>query len=64
MWTALFTFAVTAAIADTAAALPSSFPSDAADPLIYATAVELGAPLVTKDRRLRAHRDRRALTVW
>lgn len=49
------TVAVTPAIAETAVNLPASFPGDPADRLIYATAVERGLPLVTKDDRLRRH---------
>lgn len=52
------------AIADTAVALPTSFPDDPADRLIYATAIESGWQLITKDRRLRAHRHPRTLAVW
>jgi PIN domain nuclease of toxin-antitoxin system len=37
-----------------AAALGPEFPRDPIDRLLYATAVELDAPLVTRDRRLRA----------
>ena len=55
---------VSPAIAAAAVALPTSFPGDAADRLIYATAVEHGWPLVTKDRRLRKHRHPRPVTVW
>ena len=44
------TLPLTPAIADTAASLPSSFPGDTADRLIYATAIEHGLRLVTKDR--------------
>jgi PIN domain nuclease of toxin-antitoxin system len=58
------TLAVTPAIADTAVGLPASFPGDPADRLIYATAIERGWPLVTKDRRLRSHPHPRPLTVW
>jgi PIN domain nuclease of toxin-antitoxin system len=58
------TFGITPAIADTAVALPSSFPGDPADRLIYATAVERGCRLVTKDGRLRRHRHPRDITVW
>lgn len=56
--------AVTPPIASTAAELPSSFPGDSADRLIYATAIEHGWQLVTKDRRLRDHRHPRRFTVW
>lgn len=58
------TIGITPAIADTATALPSSFPGDSADRLIYATAVEHGWELVTKDRRLRQHRHPRRITIW
>lgn len=58
------TVGVTPAVAHTAVQLPSAFPGDPADRLIYATAVEHGWPLVTKDRRLREHRHPRTVTVW
>lgn len=58
------TIPLTPAVADVAVALPASFPGDPADRLIYATAVERGLPLVTKDRRIRAHRNSRVVTVW
>jgi PIN domain nuclease of toxin-antitoxin system len=60
----LRTVGVTPAVADTAVSLPSSFPGDPADRLIYATAIEHGWRLVTKDRRLRAHPHPRAIAVW
>jgi PIN domain nuclease of toxin-antitoxin system len=60
----LQTLGVTPAIATTAVALPSSFPGDPADRLVYATAVEHGCLLVTKDHRLRRHRHPRPLTIW
>ncbi len=49
------TLGVTPAVADTAVSLPASFPGDPADRLIYATAVEHGLPLVTKDSRMHDH---------
>lgn len=55
---------VTPAIAATAAGLPSTFPGDPADRLIYATAVERGWQLVTKDRALRDYEHPRKVTVW
>ncbi len=58
------TIPVTPAIAATAVSLPSTFPGDPADRLIYATAAEHGWSLVTKDERLRAHRHPRRVTVW
>lgn len=60
----LRTVPTTPAIAEAAAALPDSFPGDAADRLIYATAVEHGWRLVTKDARLRTHRQPRSVTIW
>ena len=62
--TALRTVGITPAIGATAAALPPSFPGDPADRLIFATAVEHGWDLVTKDRRLRDHPHPRRITVW
>ena len=58
------TVTLTPAIAATAVELPSTFPGDAADRLIYATAIERGWRLITKDRRLRSHRHPRPITVW
>ena len=58
------TIPVTPAIASTAVGLPSSFPGDPADRLIYATAIENGWQLVTKDQRLREHRHPRPVAVW
>ena len=58
------TVGVTPAIAETAVSLPSSFPGDPADRLIYATAIEHGWRLVTKDKRLRTHRNPRNVAVW
>ena len=52
------------AVARTAAELPASFPGDPADRLIYATAVEHGWPLVTKDRRLLDHPASGTVAVW
>ena len=58
------TIPVSPAIAATAVGLPSSFPGDPADRLIYATAIEHGWQLVTKDRRLLEHRHPRTIAVW
>lgn len=55
---------ITPAIAATAVGLPATFPGDPADRLIYATAIERGWRLVTKDRRLRSHRFPRKVTIW
>jgi PIN domain nuclease of toxin-antitoxin system len=58
------TVPVTPAIADTAVALPSSFPGDPADRLIYATAVEHDLPLVSKDGAIRRSAVPRSRVVW
>lgn len=58
------TLAITPAIADIAVGLPASFPGDPADRLIYATAVEHGIHLVTRDERLRAHPFPVEIAVW
>jgi PIN domain nuclease of toxin-antitoxin system len=58
------TLGLTPAVAATAVSLPASFPGDPADRLIYATAIEHGCRLVTKDRKLREHPHPSALTVW
>jgi len=60
----LRTIGVTPAIADTAVALPSSFPGDPADRMIYATAIENGLELVTKDQTIRDQDRPGSLTVW
>jgi len=60
----LRTISVTPAIADAAVALPDTFPGDPADRLIYATAIEHGLPLVSKDREIRDHDRPRSLVVW
>lgn len=58
------TIGITPSIADTAVNLPATFPGDPADRLIYATAIESGLALVTKDRAIRDHDKPRSLTVW
>jgi PIN domain nuclease of toxin-antitoxin system len=60
----LRTMAITPAIAGTAVGLPASFPGDPADRLIYATAIEHGLGLITKDQAIREHDHPRSLTVW
>jgi PIN domain nuclease of toxin-antitoxin system len=52
------------AIADTAVALPASFPGDPADRQIYASAIEHGVKLVTKDQAIAKHDGPRSLVVW
>jgi PIN domain nuclease of toxin-antitoxin system len=58
------TIPVTPAIAAAAVGLAASFPGDPADRLIYATAIENGWPLITKDKKMRAHRHPRRNTIW
>ena len=58
------TLGMTPAVADTAVGLPTSFPGDPADRLIYATAIEHGLHLVTKDQAIRDHDKPGSLTVW
>lgn len=58
------TIPITPAIAATAVRLPSSFPGDPADRLIYATAMENGWRLITKDRKLRTHRHPHPVSLW
>lgn len=55
---------ITPAIAAGAAELPETFPRDLADRLIYATAVEHGWQLVTKDRHMRDHDRAGAVAIW
>jgi len=58
------TFGITPAIADAAVSLPASFPGDPADRIIFATAIERGLRVVTKDRRIRRHRHAREVAIW
>lgn len=58
------TIGVSPAIADAAVALPDSFPGDPADRQIYATAIEQGVKLVTKDGAIAEHDRPRSLVVW
>jgi PIN domain nuclease of toxin-antitoxin system len=60
----LRTIGITPAIADTAIALPSPFPGDPADRLIYATAIEHGLDLVTKDGAMRDYDGPRSVAIW
>lgn len=53
---------LTPEVAVRAAALDPAFPGDPADRMIAATALERGAPLLTKDRRLRSYKEIR--TIW
>jgi PIN domain nuclease of toxin-antitoxin system len=60
----LRTIGITPAISGSAAALPDSFPRDPTDRLIYATAIEQGVKLVTKDKAIADHDQPRSLVVW
>jgi PIN domain nuclease of toxin-antitoxin system len=58
------TVGLSPAIAETAVALPDSFPGDPADRQIYATAIEHGVKLLTKDKGITEHDKPRSLVVW
>lgn len=58
------TIAMSPAIAHAAVSLPSKFPADPADRLIYATAVANDLRLVSKDRALREQPHPRPLVIW
>jgi PIN domain nuclease of toxin-antitoxin system len=58
------TISTSPAIAATAAALPRSFPNDPTDRIVYATALELGWQLVTKDERLLTHPNSLSIAIW
>lgn len=58
------TIPMSPAIAHAAVSLPSTFPADPADRLIYATAVENDLRLISKDRALREHPHPRSPVVW
>ena len=51
-------------VASRAAELPDSFPRDPADRIIFATAVEYGLPLVTRDRHMHEHAIGAPRLVW
>lgn len=58
------TIGITPAIADIAVGLPSSFPRDPTDRLIYATAIEHGVKLITRDEAIAENDRQRSLVVW
>jgi PIN domain nuclease of toxin-antitoxin system len=58
------TVGITPAIADTAVGLPSTFPRDPTDRIVYATAIEHGGKLVTRDEAIAEHDRPRSLVVW
>ncbi len=55
---------VTPSIAATAAGLQPPFPGDPADRIIYATAIEQGWQVVTKDRRMHDYPQPRTVAIW
>jgi len=59
----VLTLNVTPAVAATAVELPPAFPRDPADRLIFATAVEHGWKLVTKDQGIRGYPGARDIVV-
>lgn len=58
------TIQTTPAIAAAAAALPLTFPRDPTDRLIFATAIEHGFALVSKDSAIRDHGQPGATVIW
>lgn len=58
------TVGVSWTVAEAAAALPSTFPGDPADRIIYATAQVNGWKLVTRDGRMHEHDRGRSVVVW
>lgn len=60
----VLTIGLTPAIAMTAVELGDTFPGDPADRQIYATAIERGWRLITKDERLHQHPSPRPITLW
>lgn len=60
----VYTVGVTPAIAVAAASLGGAFSRDPADRLIYATAIEHGLMLVTKDERMASYKHSRRVVVW
>jgi PIN domain nuclease of toxin-antitoxin system len=55
---------LTPRIAAAAAVLDTTFPADPADRIIYATALENGWALITRDERMRSHRSDPVITIW
>jgi PIN domain nuclease of toxin-antitoxin system len=51
-------------VAARAAELPDSFPRDPVDRIIFATAVEYGLPLVTRDRHMHDHATGAPRLIW
>ena len=60
----VITLPLTPSIADTGVNLPNPFPNDPADRQIFATAVEHGIQLVSRDGKLRNFPYPREIIVW
>jgi PIN domain nuclease of toxin-antitoxin system len=58
------TVPISVEIAASAASLPGTFPGDPADRLIFATAVENGWRLISKDQALRDYRHPTPVVIW
>lgn len=58
------TVGLSPAIAATAADLPASFPRDPLDRLIFATAIEHGLALVSRDTAMHDHAPAPGLVIW
>jgi PIN domain nuclease of toxin-antitoxin system len=58
------TIPLSPAIAAAAVSLPEAFPQDPVDRVIYATAIEYGWPLVTRDESLRSFGARHGTVIW
>jgi PIN domain nuclease of toxin-antitoxin system len=58
------TIGLTPAIAGSAVALPETFSRDPADRIIFATAMEHGWPIVTKDASMHAHAHLTQGVIW
>ncbi len=60
----LGTIEVSPEIASCAVNLSPRFPSDPADRIIFATAIETGYPLITKDKEIRQFKHPSNLAIW
>ncbi len=58
------TIGITPTIAEIAVMLPSTMSSDPADRIIFASAIDNGWKLVSKDQAIRAHRHPGISVVW
>ena len=58
------TLPITPAVAARAASLPNAFPKDPFDRLVFATAVEYGIRLVTRDEAIRRFDTDGRVVIW